>query len=306
MKPIIPPMTPANHFLFIFIRLLFIINNIACFTALKQAVAFKIRSKSNATATTHVVLIFRVVIFCKTVAHGENFYDTIVIFVSLCYTGFESDRVVILLGGVIMPTDTFFRLPEEKRRRIFDAAVEEFSQKSFSSASINRIVQAAGIPRGSFYQYFAGKEDIYLYVAKIIGEEKLEIFRRFAAPVTSLGFFEAVKSSLPAIFEWLDLHPDYNRIGFFMATDANPFIRNIREKSNIIAESVLAMLKSDQEAGRIRKDVDPDFLLQVYTDASFALLKGYYAPNGRAKITQQISDLVDLLQLGATPREVSK
>ena len=205
-----------------------------------------------------------------------------------------------------MPTDTFFHLPEEKRRRIFTAAVEEFSRQSFSAASINRIVQAAGIPRGSFYQYFSGKEDLYLYVATVIGEEKLEIFRRFAAPVTNVGFFEAVKSSLPAVVEWLDLHPDYNRIGFFMATDNNPFIRNIREKSDIISGSVLAMLKSDQEAGRIRDDVDAAFLLQVYTDASFALFKGYYAPGGREKVTQQIADLVDLLQHGAAPREVLK
>ena len=205
-----------------------------------------------------------------------------------------------------MPTDTFFHLPEEKRRRIFAAAVEEFSQQSFSSASINRIVQAAAIPRGSFYQYFAGKEDLYLYIATVIGEEKLEIFRRFAAPVTNSGFFEAVKSSLPAVLEWLDRHPDYNRIGFFMSTDSNPFIRNIREKSFTIAGSVLAMLKSDQEAGRIRHDVDPAFLLQVYTDASFALFKGYYSPGGRENVSKQITDLVDLLQNGAAPREVSK
>ena len=69
-----------------------------------------------------------------------------------------------------MPTATFFNLPEEKRNRIFNAAVEEFAGFRFSDASINRIVKAAGIPRGSFYQYFDGKEDLYLHILEKIGE----------------------------------------------------------------------------------------------------------------------------------------
>ena len=72
-----------------------------------------------------------------------------------------------------MPADTFRNLPEEKRLRIFHAAVAEFSQQPFSQASINRIVKDAGIPRGSFYQYFADKEDLYLYVITEIGREKM-------------------------------------------------------------------------------------------------------------------------------------
>lgn len=63
-----------------------------------------------------------------------------------------------------MPTDTFFRLPEEKRTRILDAAWQEFTQRRFADASINRIIRQAGIPRGSFYQYFVDKEDIFGYL----------------------------------------------------------------------------------------------------------------------------------------------
>ena len=53
-----------------------------------------------------------------------------------------------------MPTDTFFRLPKEKRQRLIDAAWEEFTQVRFTEASINKIIKGAHIPRGSFYQYF--------------------------------------------------------------------------------------------------------------------------------------------------------
>ena len=65
-----------------------------------------------------------------------------------------------------MCTETFLRLPEEKRNRFLDAAWEEFTQTSFEKASINKIVLKARVPRGSFYQYFADKEDLFFYLLK--------------------------------------------------------------------------------------------------------------------------------------------
>lgn len=63
-----------------------------------------------------------------------------------------------------MPTQTFFHLPEEKRERLTRAAWQEFSSVRFSETSISRIVRAACIPRGSFYQYFADKDDLFFYL----------------------------------------------------------------------------------------------------------------------------------------------
>lgn len=63
-----------------------------------------------------------------------------------------------------MPTATFFRLPEEKRQRLIEASWSEVSQVRFSDVSINQIITAAHIPRGSFYQYFTDKEDLIRYL----------------------------------------------------------------------------------------------------------------------------------------------
>lgn len=63
-----------------------------------------------------------------------------------------------------MPTQTFFNLPEEKQHRLTRAARDEFSRVPFDKASINQIVQAAGVSRGSFYQYFESKEDVLRYI----------------------------------------------------------------------------------------------------------------------------------------------
>ena len=63
-----------------------------------------------------------------------------------------------------MPKPTFFRLADEKRSRLIKAAYDEFTRAPFAEASISNIIKDAGIPRGSFYQYFDDKADVYFYL----------------------------------------------------------------------------------------------------------------------------------------------
>lgn len=65
-----------------------------------------------------------------------------------------------------MPTERFLNLPQEKQQRIRDATLAEFARVPFEEVSINKIIQAAGIPRGSFYQYFTDKNDLLHYVMR--------------------------------------------------------------------------------------------------------------------------------------------
>ena len=71
-----------------------------------------------------------------------------------------------------MPTSTFFHLPVEKQKRLLEAARIEFSRTSLQDASIANIVKIAEIPRGSFYQYFKDKEDLYFYYFSSLRKDK--------------------------------------------------------------------------------------------------------------------------------------
>lgn len=76
-----------------------------------------------------------------------------------------------------MPSDTFFRLPEEKRQRFLNAAWYEFTTARFSDVSINQIIRNAKIPRGSFYQYFTDKDDLFHYLTHSMHTYFLDLFR---------------------------------------------------------------------------------------------------------------------------------
>ncbi len=58
--------------------------------------------------------------------------------------------------------DTIFQnIDTEKRNRIINAAIEEFSLYPYEKASTNNIVKNAGISKGLLFHYFGNKNDMY-------------------------------------------------------------------------------------------------------------------------------------------------
>ena len=75
-----------------------------------------------------------------------------------------------------MPKKTFYNLAPEKRELISAAARKEFARVPLAEASIARIIKDADIPRGSFYQYFEDKDDLFTQIAAEEVKEKFVSF----------------------------------------------------------------------------------------------------------------------------------
>src|SRR5215813_12480608 len=65
-----------------------------------------------------------------------------------------------------MPRPRFNTLPTDKRQRILEAAALEFAGRGFEQASLNRIIETAGISKGAAYYYFDDKADLYATVVR--------------------------------------------------------------------------------------------------------------------------------------------
>lgn len=106
---------------------------------------------------------------------------------------------------------TFYNLPKEKKMRIFTSAVREFSNYPYAKTSINRVIQEANIPKGSFYQYFDHKDDLYIYCITKIYQQILEIRQKRKESlldtgigrVGRLGFAQASRLNKEEILEIL-------------------------------------------------------------------------------------------------------
>ncbi len=192
-----------------------------------------------------------------------------------------------------MPKDTFYNLSDDKKRRIFDAAVQEFSTRRFSEASINQIVKAAGIPRGSFYQYFEDKEDLYLYIIEEIRQEKQRI-----APYTKdlnpdADFFETIIQRTKESFELGRVKPEYTKIGMLMEIDNSEFIMKLRVAS---AEKYKKMIERDKERGLIKPEVDSELVINMIF--TFGLNEYYRNGLDKERYIKKLNDAIKILKEG--------
>lgn len=106
-----------------------------------------------------------------------------------------------------MPTDRFYRLPEEKKQIIREAAIKEFARVPFEKASINQIIQNADISRGSFYTYFADKQDV---VSFIFEDSKEQMKRQCEESLEASGgdYFKMLKDLFEGFVETLQKTKD--------------------------------------------------------------------------------------------------
>lgn len=75
-----------------------------------------------------------------------------------------------------MPKQTFFHLSQDKQDTLIESSIKEFSRVALHEASIANIIKDAGIPRGSFYQYFENKEDLFYYLISELTQKNYERF----------------------------------------------------------------------------------------------------------------------------------
>lgn len=188
-----------------------------------------------------------------------------------------------------MPKTTFYNLSDEKKKRIFDAAVQEFSIRSFSEASLNKIVKSAGIPWGSFYQYFNDKEDLYLYIIEEIRQEKQKI-----APWNpDTDFFATIIQRTKEAFELGRVKPEYTKIGMLMEGDNSEFITKLRAAS---AERYKKMIERDKERGLIKPEVDSELVINMIL--RFGLNE--YCRNGldKERYIKKLKDAIKIIKEG--------
>ena len=146
-----------------------------------------------------------------------------------------------------MPKETFYRLPDEKRERIMAAAEREFLENSFEAASINRIIKEAAIPRGSFYQYFEDKKDIFLY---IVSTHKIEAF----------GFVDSfIKDSDGDVFSFMR-----KAIDFMISAECSEMVEGMKR---IFSQPwVFDMIVSDTMKGKQEEANTPKGIMFKYID----------------------------------------
>lgn len=205
---------------------------------------------------------------------------------------------------------TFRHLPPDKQERVLTAALEEFADKGYHQASLNKVVAQAGIAKGSIYQYFPNKEGLFAFLF----QQALGLVRRTLTTVKEEtleeDLFTRLERSLKAGVRFLKEHPRIYNFYLKIQYDKNvpfreEFLAAIRRYA---AEYFGSLVRRAKTRGELRPGV-PEAVVLFLLDAVFdrflqasalsaldVTLGLHQAPE--ETVNKRIREIIDLLRDG--------
>lgn len=151
------------------------------------------------------------------------------------------------------------RNPEETRKRILEAAEEEFARKGFDGARMRDVAQVAGVNHALLHHYFGDKESLFRAVVENafseVPTQALEEMRKH-------GDLEAlIPAYVGMLVQFHQSRPSLARLLHLAAMDpSSPVQAAIGEITRYIGapvqEAIAKALEQGQKDGRVRADLD--------------------------------------------------
>ncbi len=207
-----------------------------------------------------------------------------------------------------MPKDTFFNLDDEKRQRIIEAAIDEFSENSYEVSSINQIVKNASIAKGSFYQYFENKDDLYRYVIDICGEKKREYISRVLNRAEYMNFYDKLSEVYRAMMTFSDDNPKIaSTINHLYRIDDVEFRNEMAESTDANTFNIFRELVDlGQQEGKVKKSLNPDFLSSLLYNTAMFLIEYREGQGVLYDIESAVNDIMNIISSGIKPSPRNK
>jgi AcrR family transcriptional regulator len=170
------------------------------------------------------------------------------------------------LEGGLMPTVTWARVDPARRAAVVEAAEAEFGAHGFSGGSLNVIARRAGVAKGSLFQYFADKRDLYAFIADVVSQRvRTYMEDRIRQLDPSRPFFDFLTDWLDVWVAYFADHPHERAVhaaaSLEVDTDARISVRSVIHRHYL--EVLRPLVRDAQVRGDFRKDADLDALLSL-------------------------------------------
>ena len=210
------------------------------------------------------------------------------------------------LKEIFMPRPRFSKLPAKKRERILEAAAKEFAVHGYEAASLNMILEEAGISKGAAYYYFDDKADLYTTTILHYSRELLADMAIDLEQFTAANFWEKVTAIYRHQFTSYAERP-----WVFSVAKADGTLSVERMMEGPLAELweqarflLVQLLQHGRELGVVRSDLPEDLLLSLVVAVDEAHDRWLYAQWSELSaedLEQAALGMSDLLRRLLTP-----
>ncbi len=161
-----------------------------------------------------------------------------------------------------MPKKTFLRLDAEKQERVIRSAIGEFNKNGFERTRIEDIAAGAGVAKGSIYQYFEDKKDLYIYCAEwglAVFMKKLDGY----APTSDMDIFEYFADTLTKIRV---MQEEKDLIAFLSLMTQEPGLAeaSMAGMYQVGDEYIVRLIANSKRKGSVRRDIDDEILKEYF------------------------------------------
>ncbi len=164
-----------------------------------------------------------------------------------------------------MPKPTFFNLPDSKRGPLVEALIDEFASRGYRHASLDRIAAAGGVSKGSLYQYFANKADMYRWLlTEEVPRRKLAAMQD-AALHPGADFFDTLEGWFLAGVQLFVREPQLAQLGAaLMHPSTEPELQSLHQGAMQQSHAYLrAMVAAAMDKREVRAEMDPDLVAML-------------------------------------------
>lgn len=179
-----------------------------------------------------------------------------------------------------------------RRREILDRAIEVFAEHGYHGTSLRQIAGALGVSHGALLHYFDSREQ--LLVAVYERAEQVRVETNGETPEAS-----AVESLVRASAENVQVPGLVQLYTMLVATSLEEGSQASREfftsRFALVRRDLADRIRRDQDAGRVRRDVDPDAIAAILVAASDGL-QAQWLLDPAVELSPTLSTLEDLLR----------
>lgn len=206
-----------------------------------------------------------------------------------------------------MPKQTFLNLPEEKRKAFTEIALDEFANHDYKTASVSKIVEKAGIAKGSVYQYFDDKQDLFMYLLDVSNREMMGFIQQATPPNPDADFFELLRWQMSATVQASQKYPIHARLARRAYASPLPFHEEILEEAKKLRqEHFRAMTAQAQSSGRLNPRLDPaivSFMVQGLINDLGPFLQSKFGERGHdwvalPEVSEVFDQVIEVLKCG--------
>lgn len=154
---------------------------------------------------------------------------------------------------------------EARREHILAAALECFSAKGYYASTVDDIVSYCGLSKGSVYNYFNSKEEIFIHLLQNEREQSLRQLKtaldKLDSPLEKLKFW--INSDIPYSIEkkkFMRVHIEF----WLYSTDTADVHHILKDRFDEMFGMVKEIIRSAQQAGEIRNELDADTAASMF------------------------------------------